>query len=276
LIIHVASARHSNSYLLPRDSVHQAPNRIKTEIAMQLSEDWSKILDVDKLSSDEVIALRVIEANIDAIGEYLDKFRSAISLFDYIEEPLKAAAETGMGTVFEISQWHTIAARDGAMTIYHFSDIIIGTSQTVKSCKPLDSLFDWKQYRAAINLYKQFFPTGETMRNAVGHSGEMLSQPAALRHNAFRGSYKGPGLTIGPDGIRGGGPSQMTSIGYSGPSWDGGVILRDCMQGRIYTATKSGSLLTYELSQNSLDKLERVAESFISAFPDDPEDSQIA
>jgi hypothetical protein len=117
-------------------------------------------------------------------------FQHALSLFDHasaLEAQLETLAMQTFGQTEDMEQWRSrletrrqisekerefgawkrIAARDAAMTIYHFS-ITLEAIQFGKN-SALGAKVDHSLIRRSRKEFKEYFPNAKTMRDAVGH-----------------------------------------------------------------------------------------------------------
>jgi hypothetical protein len=80
------------------------------------------------------------------------------------------------------------------------------------------------------------------MRTSVAHSGELHGQ---IDEHASKAPHIGDGFVIGV-----------------------GSYVKDCFDGRNFMNSFEGRILSYELSQSSLDGLSKIVATFFSAFRD--------
>ena len=74
-----------------------------------------------------------------------------------------------------LTQWPMLAARDGAMSVYHFGVAMEGIKKSLPSYPTIDAGVDKKQIRIATNLFRKYFPRPEAIRHVVAHSAEEIS-----------------------------------------------------------------------------------------------------
>jgi hypothetical protein len=145
----------------------------------------------------------------------------------------------------KLSSWQMISARDGAMTIYHFGKVMIGIKSSIKHCPTINNSVDRAKLKSSGRLFNALFPKHEAVRHAVAHSGELANTSEAVSQNAFTGRYEGPGLTI-----------ENAS----------NTMVQDSLQGRLFTTTHEGKILTYEIGQVTLIRLNAVKNELYDAF----------
>jgi len=75
-----------------------------------------------------------------------------------------------------------MAARDGALTIYHFGSTIDGIRKSLRSCPALSGPIDRQKLTNAGKLFEAKFPGYIAIRHVVSHYGDfsktMADQPA--------------------------------------------------------------------------------------------------
>ena len=124
-------------------------------------------------------------------------------------------------------RWPFIATRDAAMTIYHFKMTMQETRESFQYAPSLRDRVDHVAMRLANNLFDSYFPRAERLRHAIAHAAET---------NA--------------DAIR-----------------DGtGVVILHSRQGRRYITDYEGERLSYELSQDNLDRLHDIKMRVFACF----------
>jgi hypothetical protein len=170
-------------------------------------------------------------------------FESAAALLGPVREREKAVGVgKEEGTVLE---WQHIAARDGAMSIYHFGKMFEASRASIGKMPTVLAKHDKMLSRQARKLFEQHFPNFLDIRHAVAHSAELTKDQAAFDKNAFTGSYSGPGLKIEA------GAKNNIVMGLTGTT---------------FATTHEGRILTYDITRATLDTLGRVLLTYFSAF----------
>jgi hypothetical protein len=86
-------------------------------------------------------AANKLSQNLVLLSMHLDHFETAIALFDDAVAAQAAAMESDFRAAFSASrksaQFQLLAARDGAMTIYHFKYVRDSTPGSVRACPTL-------------------------------------------------------------------------------------------------------------------------------------------
>ncbi len=136
-----------------------------------------------------------------------------------------------------IVSWKHIAARDGAINLYHFSTTLESISKSIGLAKSLHHTADHDKIKAARKLFRDTFPTVEKMRHSVAHAADLHKSKENTKENTVFGE-KG-GLFISGNLVKG-----------------------------VFSFTHEGKVVSYELSQRTANIVREVAWTLVSAFPD--------
>jgi hypothetical protein len=192
---------------------------------------------------------QLISATI-GLSTFGDSFEMALELFDLGErnanslrplkrllrqtDPFGKQLKDVRKSIETAHGWMHIAARDGAMQIYHCGAVMTTIKKNLYLAPTLLKHIDNTVMRNAVNFFKGHFPDYILIRDAVGHSiYEIAPTEAAFNKHAV----------------------PNTSIFITG-----------VVSGRNYIITKDHKQRSYELSRSSLDKLRRSVELFTSSF----------
>jgi hypothetical protein len=135
-----------------------------------------------------------------------------------------------------------MAARDGAMTVYHFSGVIDAIKKSQKNTPTLRALVDGKRIRAAGRQFKVHFPQFEQIRHAIAHDAEFAATPELKR------KHRSPEDKITLEG------HELTI----GDSFDAETVK--------FCTSIDGHRVSYELSRASLNNLIAVQREVYGAF----------
>lgn len=141
-----------------------------------------------------------------------------------------------------VGGWSFIAARDGAMSIYHFAQCL-EASVMLRNYPRLRQSVDHRATRTARKLFASQFPHYRNIRHSIAHLAELTTTEENRRRNALAKPFTGIGLGIGP-----------------------GAIVKNYLGGRNYANTFGGVLLAYEISSQTHAKLKRIQGLWYSAF----------
>jgi hypothetical protein len=133
-----------------------------------------------------------------------------------------------------LSGWQKMAARDGALTIYHFGKTIDAIWQSLPSCPALMTLVNESALRQASKEFRTNFPRYEAIRHVIGHTAEFSATPAQKEAHSIKGPWESPHVKI-----FGGARTQ-----FSGNLYD-----------RTYYVTFEGEVHGYEISMTTGDRL---------------------
>jgi hypothetical protein len=147
--------------------------------------------------------------------------------------------------------WANIAARDGAIQIYHLGAVMRSIRRALRASPTLLSLTDLTKMRTAVRLLNSYFPNYELIRDAVAHSFYEVAPDAAghRRHTVHHAKGYGEGVSEGA-----------------------GFAISDSLVNRNYVVTfrprgaDTAKIASYEITAASIQKLVSVREHFWSAF----------
>ncbi len=176
------------------------------------------------------------------IRDYVTKFESAVSLFEF--------ASMNARDNETIRQWGFIAARDGALMLFHFSKALQSLSGITRQIPSLPA--DNAILKTASKEFKEQFPGANAIRDYVAHAAEMSSSAKKVK----RASVHGPGDIGAFDG--------MLTLVKAGSAAK--VRLGDVLMGNNYVITNGGHEHSYEISRDSLMLLVGIQNTAYSAF----------
>lgn len=179
--------------------------------------------------------VRLVEDHLQRLVRYAEDFSAALSLFNFCQQ-------------FDhrlTGNWSFVAARDGAMTIYHTGKTMELTRAALKRTPTLEALTSTAPLSQAGKTYRQAFPTFEKVRHAVSHSSELFRDKESVARNAFSGSYDDGLVRI----------ENSTN-----------AVVSNSLLGRNYTNTIDGKIVSYEVSEATKTKVYECVNTFVSAF----------
>lgn len=183
-----------------------------------------------------------------SIGLYQRNLLLAVYLYEYSDH---AAREIGDFATLEFSLWTTggwqsLAARDGALTIYHFGCAIEGLKNSLSACPSLNARIDRPPLRHAAKIFETSFPGYLAIRHVVAHVADLSKTIDKKVSHSVKGEFS-------KGGFRSSDPFGVT--------W-----LRGNMNGSTYAVTFEGQAFSYDLTRASVDKLRSIKELIYSAF----------
>jgi hypothetical protein len=194
-----------------------------------------------------------------ALEQFTRAFRIAVDLFNFSALQLQRAREdrysesTASGFYdYEawkeksqrFSGWQHIAARDGALQIYHIGILVEEKIKgQLNNVPTIRRLVNSSQLRTAVKLFQSYFPNYRLIRHAVAHSHNELAPSA----NAFR--------SHAPD-----------EIDVPGLVKGRGIFITNSLYGNTYILSKDKTVAFYEISEPTYTKLESVRMRYIAGF----------
>lgn len=205
-----------------------------------------------------------IEFQLKLSANYLRDFEAALNLFDYAArrvrdlEKRRDALKARMDAAFlmdkvslakrqrinrerqrtgrelmRFGSWQVIAARDGAMTIYHFFMNLNGINEQLRlECPELLSVIPQHRFKTISRLRKKYFKEFEKLRHAIGHRGELQSSLKEFIRNSL----------------------------------DGFLFLPSLLEGRTFSMTIEGRAVSYDISDETLSRLREIQADLFAAF----------
>jgi hypothetical protein len=105
------------------------------------------------MSRAEKEAIGMLLFNQKSLGSYADEFHNALALFEYCCEYQPALQrDSSMEPVQIWRSWLLVAARDGAMSIYHFGKCIDAIQSLFRLCPSMNDKVDHTKIRMAKKL----------------------------------------------------------------------------------------------------------------------------
>lgn len=208
-------------------------------------------------SEPEKLAAGGFAESLTNIDMHLQSFEAALRLIEYSEVQIMAAHERRrianeslptqelMNSVRLYNGWSYIAARDGAMTLYHFEKALGVATSNLKLVGALSALMDWPAIEKTKSDFKKLFPKAKAMRHAIAHVGE-LTQDRLSKDKNF---------------------AKVKAVNEAGAE----IIQRfyfENLVGRTYTVTKDKEMLSYSLTAESFERLSSIREQFHAPLRD--------
>lgn len=171
-------------------------------------------------------------ACLEDLSRYCNDFSGALGLFTL-------CAQVGH------PEWNMIAAKDGAMTIYHFAKAMDGANTWCFRSPTLASMVKRQYLGDGFKLLGSYFPRFEAVRHAVAHAGDITKNPKWLASHSFTGSHHGQAIVL-------------HNVG--------GMVIRNLLDNNKFKATFDGAIQEYEISDKTLSVLNEIREMFFRAF----------
>jgi len=190
-----------------------------------------------------------LEGFLRDLDSYAAKFYYAVALFDMASENLGRFLQDDRSKVQPSLErcraWLTLAARDGAMTVFHFAKTLDAVKSGVAGSKNISATLDHTQFRSIRREFREHFPNFEPVRHAVAHSGELLKDEKRRSENTFSGSFDGPGLLI----------RDSTD-----------VFVSEMLVDRTFSNTFDGKIISYDLSWENWRVLDKIVSDLFFLF----------
>jgi hypothetical protein len=196
---------------------------------------------VQALPEGERDAAHLVSTNLQSFEAHVRDFQSALALYNYCQL-LRNGPNMG-----DACNWSFIAARDGAMSVYHSYRALDGIRQTLTKAPTLVAMVNRAALKSAGKIFHERFSSFEDVRDAVAHAGEKTKTPEQYAKHSFSGNMNEGGIIA-------------TNVRN--------LTISNALSGRRYTNTWEGRIVTYELSQQSHSHLEAAKGFLWEAFRD--------
>jgi hypothetical protein len=216
-------------------------------------------IDRSTIPANEQTGLSHVVDLLASLGRYERRFSLAVTLFDLCHDEnsnMARQVETGSlsftmldSKTNTLSGWMTMAAREGAMSIYHFGQAATAIVN-MKECPALRAKVDHESIRLARKLFDATFPDNIDMRNAIAHVAEASGTTKERLINSIKGPVK---YVFGRATV------ELTDSG-------GFYRFEDNLYDRTYCVTYDGRMLRYEVSAANAAKLSKIRQQIYSAF----------
>ncbi|MDX0478743.1 hypothetical protein GOC75_12265 [Sinorhizobium medicae] len=183
----------------------------------------------------ERIYISHIEGELMSLGRYVGDFGSAVSLFNFCNQ-------FGLDVT---SRWQFVAARDGAMSIYHVAKAIEGIRACFRDCPTYKEAVDHSKLREAAKELHVTFPGYDQLRHAIAHNAELRRNVEHASKNATQGPFEDFGVAIDA--------GSSVSIGNG-------------LNGNKFFTSIEGVMASYEISYGSLRALSKILDIFENGF----------
>jgi len=216
-------------------------------ILQNVYEDVPKI-DRSTIPENEMPPFLHVMTLLGEFGLYERNFLTAVFLYDYCQQSAGEISDFAKleNSLWTISAWQMMAARDGALTIYHFSSAIEGLKNSLRFCPTLNTKVNNRAIREAGRLFNGFFPDSKLIRDAVAHVADLSKTQESKLLNAVKGAFR---------------KGRFSSNDAEGTTW-----LRGNMNERSFAVTIRGKAYTYNLNHENAARLSDVKKNIFSAF----------
>jgi len=207
-------------------------------------------IDRGRIPADQMAAFLHVSQLLAELSLYERRFLLAVYLYEYCQT---AGWELGENdwqklewSLWTTGGWQQIAARDGALTIYHFGRAIEGLRESFRPCPALSDQVDYDKIRQAYKDFKSAFPHFIEIRAAVAHVADFSGTAREKLKHSVKGIFK--------------------TKWFSSPDPEAVTWLPGNMNGHTYAVTFKGNVYTYDLSLENAEKLRGIKLQIFSAL----------
>lgn len=200
------------------------------------------LVDVSSLPESQQSAARAVDYALAGLDYYALNFKAALDLFDSCKLHLRKH------TTKESKKWRDwqfIAARDGALSIYHFGWSMTAIDESLALCPNLRKHIAISERRKFRKLFNCHFPNNmKPVRDSIGHAAAKARNPRDYFNHAFTGRYK------------------------FGKVWHqvSNFVVVDDLTGRKFSNSWQGKIVSYRINNASYKKLVTIKDGIYAEF----------
>jgi hypothetical protein len=175
---------------------------------------------------------------------FIEDFKTSVELFELLEPgggPPSDGVPGGRVPGGEFHNYQIIAARDGALNIYHFGCCLNAIKKQVPASPVHAGKVDAIKLRAARQKFRAYFPNIDSVRHGIAHAAEHYKSPADMKKNRLRMS----GFLLSPTES---------------------VFFPSRLVERTYSVGIEGTMFSVQLDQSSVAKLQHIKDLNDEAF----------
>ena len=209
-------------------------------------------LSLDSLPEGERKIAQIVQSNLADLAQRAQHFWSALQLLS--ECQTNAAVSAAQGNLAQHSKfqtWTLTAARDGAMSVYHFGRTLEGIDKSLPSCPSLRALIDERLLKEPRSKFLRSFPYFIPLRHAVAHAGERTSTPKELKKHAAGG---GRVIELGQVGIM----IPMEEDAY--------ILIPEQLIGTRFVSMWEGEVVSLEMVAQTGRILDEISDAYWNIF----------
>jgi hypothetical protein len=206
-------------------------------------------IDRGRIPADQMAAFLHVSQLLAELGLYERRFLLAVYLYEYSQTAgweLRDDWEKMEWSLWTTGGWQQIAARDGALTIYHFGRAIEGLRESFRPCPALSDQVDHLKIKHAYKVFKSAFPDFIEIRAAVAHVADFSGTTQKKFFHSVKGLFK---------------TKWFSSTNPDGLTW-----LAGNMNGNTFAVTLEGKAYTYDLSLQNAERIRGIKLQIFSAF----------
>ena len=224
---------------IPQHSAVLAEINLESRIRPEMFAFIGRSVDLDKIEKiDHRECGEDLRENLDGLFGYTRRVRAAVELNRYVNDLYFVTSRqenNNRHRAMLFLEWKHLAARDAAVNLFHFQKSFEYIRQDLlRRCEHLRAGIDVRELRLAWGLFQSWFKDVVPMRNVVAHTAEFFQNVKGRKqHTAHKGVFI-----------------------YS-------VMMNDTLQ-----LPKDGGFVTIVLSDETVDRLEKVANKVADCFVD--------
>lgn len=185
-----------------------------------------------------------MHSNLGSLVTYVNEIEAALALFDHAGKLMTANVDARRP---DISRWQFIAARDGALQLYHFGQTLTSIDGLLSRGLSIAKHAKTDKLRDARAEFDQHFPHWWEIRQGAAHLADFSKTPDRLDQNAAP-------------------VSQIPFITIPGADPSLPIYAANNLHGRVYSCTVGKRFVSYSLSKETVSKLMEVTEITFAAF----------
>jgi hypothetical protein len=209
-----------------------------------------------KLPEPEAEAASRVQRHLDELARYARTFTAAAEMLSFSQQRAQAheaqhkddRSALGIERKNLLAEWQAIAVREGAMTLFHFAEIMSHVAASLRDCPTLSASIDQARLDTIGERFRQSFPGFK----ALGTTTESRPTPPLSPESPAKISFS---RTYAPSHVRvHGEKNNIFQIGES--------------MKYIARTPGSGDLVSYSLDNKSVYELREITAAYARLFLD--------
>jgi hypothetical protein len=209
-----------------------------------------------KIPEPEAELVSKVQRYLDELARYARTFTAAAEMLSFAQQKASAHEQQHKGDTSALgverrnllAEWQAIAVREGAMTLFHYADVMNSINDSLRECPTLGGSIDQQQLLGIGERFKQSFP-GFTALAKGGGPRPAPSPPSRQHHQiSFAQSYSASQVRI---------HGEKNNIFHIGDS-----------RKFVARAPGGGDLVTYSLDSKVVYELREITMAYARIFAD--------
>jgi hypothetical protein len=177
--------------------------------------------------------------NVVSLTVLLEQLKKAVALFDLIERT-DSPSDVLRNEYFE---YRMIAARDGALAVFHFGCCLEAIKKQLPRSNSLSAVVEIVKIRDIATRFSALFPHVDHVRHGIAHAGQVFESPEKIKQTGMKVRRYGPGFAV-----------------------DEGGYLLSALNDRTYSVGNRGEVFSITLDPTAISNLHSVLSSVQEAF----------